>query len=67
MASPDVLECHHITGAWNYLLKVPVNTTGDLERLPTETIRSAEGIERAEILIALSSAKESWKVSLASI
>jgi hypothetical protein len=20
-ASPDVLECHHITGAWNYLLK----------------------------------------------
>ena len=26
-ASPDVLECHHITGAWNYLLKVRVGTT----------------------------------------
>ena len=24
-ASPDVLECHHVTGAWNYLLKVRVS------------------------------------------
>ncbi|MBI5260472.1 MAG: Lrp/AsnC family transcriptional regulator [Bradyrhizobium sp.] len=66
-ASPDVLECHHVTGAWNYLLKVRVKTTGDLEKLLSETIKSVEGVERTETLIALSSAKETWKVSLASL
>ena len=66
-AAPDVLECHHVTGSWNYLLKVRVKTTGDLERLLTETIKAVEGIERTETLIALSSAKETWKVSLEGI
>lgn len=65
-ASPDVLECHHITGAWNYLLKVRVKTTGDLERFLTETVKGVDGVERTETLIALSSAKETWKVSLPS-
>lgn len=63
-ASPDVLECHHITGAWNYLLKVRVKTTGDLERFLAETVKGVDGVERTETLIALSSAKETWKVSL---
>ena len=42
-ASPDVLECHHITGAWNYLLKVRVGTTRDLERFLTDTIKAVDG------------------------
>ncbi|MES2195538.1 MAG: Lrp/AsnC family transcriptional regulator [Pseudomonadota bacterium] len=63
-ASPDVLECHHITGAWNYLLKVRVKTTGDLERFLSEVVKGVEGVERTETLIALSSPKETWKVSL---
>src|SRR4029453_2639389 len=63
-ASPDVLECHHITGAWNYLMKVRVGTTRDLERFLTETIKAVDGVERTETLITLSSAKESWNVSL---
>ena len=63
-ASPDVLECNHITGAWNYLLKVRVGTTRDLERFLTETIKAVDGVERTETLITLSSAKESWNVSL---
>jgi Lrp/AsnC family transcriptional regulator, leucine-responsive regulatory protein len=63
-ASADVLECHHVTGAWNYLLKVRVSTTRDLERFLTETIKSVDGVERTETLIALSTAKETWKVSL---
>lgn len=66
-ASPDVLECHHITGAWNYLLKVRVGTTGDLEKFLTETIKAVDGVERTETLIALSSPKETWKVSLSGI
>lgn len=63
-ATPDVLECHHITGAWNYLLKVRVGTTRDLERFLSETIKAVDGVERTETLITLSSAKETWKVSL---
>ena len=63
-ASPDVLECHHITGVWNYLLKVRVGTTRDLERFLSETVKAVDGVERTETLITLSSAKETWKVSL---
>jgi Lrp/AsnC family leucine-responsive transcriptional regulator len=63
-ASPDVLECHHITGAWNYLLKVRVGTTRDLERFLSDTIKAVDGVERTETLITLSSTKETWKVSL---
>ena len=63
-ASPDVLECHHITGVWNYLLKVRVGTTRDLEQFLSETVKAVDGVERTETLITLSSAKESWKVSL---
>ncbi len=63
-ASPAVLECHHITGAWNYLLKVRVGTTRDLERFLAETVKSVKGVERTEMLIVLSSAKETWKVGI---
>ena len=62
-ASPDVLECHHITGAWNYLLKVRVGTTRDLEKFLTETIKAVDGVERTETLITLSSRKETWTIS----
>lgn len=62
-ASPDVLECHHITGAWNYLLKVRVGTTRDLERFLSETIKAVDGMERTETLITLSTAKETWQIS----
>ena len=62
--APAVLECHHITGSWNYLLKVRVGTTRDLEKFLNEVIKSLDGIERTETLIVLSSAKETWKSAL---
>lgn len=63
-ASPNVLECHHITGAWNYLLKLRLGTTRDLEKFLADTVKGVGGIERTETLIALSSAKETWKVGI---
>jgi Lrp/AsnC family leucine-responsive transcriptional regulator len=63
-ASPDVLECHHVTGAWNYLLKVRVGTTRDLERFLAETVKTVPGVERTETVIVLSSAKETWALHL---
>ncbi len=57
-AEPAVLECHHVTGAWNYLLKVRVRNTRTLEAFLGAVIKGVEGIERTETLIALSSPKE---------
>jgi Lrp/AsnC family transcriptional regulator, leucine-responsive regulatory protein len=59
-ASSDVLECHHVTGAWNYLMKVRVGTTRDLERFLAETVKTVSGVQRTETVIVLSSAKETW-------
>ena len=55
---PAVLECHHVTGAWNYLMKVRVKNTRMLEAFLTEVIKTIDGIQRTETLIVLSSVKE---------
>lgn len=55
---PAVLECHHVTGAWNYLMKVRVGSTRDLEKFLAETVKTVAGVERTETVIVLSSAKE---------
>jgi DNA-binding Lrp family transcriptional regulator len=52
-ASPDVLECHHIAGAWSYLLKVWVGATRDLDKYLSDAIKSLDGVERTETLITL--------------
>ena len=62
--SSAVLECHHITGAWNYLLKVRVKNTRELESFIAEVVKSVKGVERTETLIAMSTAKETWAVEV---
>jgi Lrp/AsnC family leucine-responsive transcriptional regulator len=59
-AASSVLECHHVTGAWNYLLKVRLKNTKELEAFLSGTIKAVHGVERTETLIALSTAKETW-------
>jgi Lrp/AsnC family leucine-responsive transcriptional regulator len=59
-ASASVLECHHVTGAWNYLLKVRIRNTKELEAFLSDTIKAVRGVERTETLISLSTAKETW-------
>jgi Lrp/AsnC family leucine-responsive transcriptional regulator len=55
---PEVLECHHVTGAWNYLLKVRLKTTRDLETFFSSVVKDVPGLQRTETLIVLSSPKE---------
>jgi Lrp/AsnC family leucine-responsive transcriptional regulator len=55
---PAVMECHHVTGAWNYLLKVRLKNTTQLERFLADVIKTLPGVQRTETLIVLSSAKE---------
>ena len=60
-----VLECHHVTGAWNYLMKVRVGTTRDLESFLV-MMKAIEGVERTETVIVLSTAKETLAVEVKS-
>jgi len=60
---PAVLECHHITGGWNYLLKVRVRNTRMLEAFLGHIVKSVEGIQRTESLIVLSSHKETAAIA----
>lgn len=56
--SGAVLECHHVTGAWNYLLKIRLKNTRELERFLGQELKSVVGVLRTETLIVLSSVKE---------
>jgi Lrp/AsnC family leucine-responsive transcriptional regulator len=59
-----IMECHHVTGSWNYLLKVRTHTTRDLEAFLGAIVKAVPGVQRTETLIALSSAKETWHLPL---
>lgn len=63
-AMPAVLECHHVTGDFSYLLKVRVQSTSDLERLISTEIKRIPGVSRSYTAIALSSPKESTVLPL---
>ncbi|HEY3424565.1 MAG TPA: Lrp/AsnC family transcriptional regulator [Negativicutes bacterium] len=54
---PEILECHHIAGAEDYILKIRCTGTRDLERLISEEIKSLPGIKTRTTII-LSTIKE---------
>jgi Lrp/AsnC family leucine-responsive transcriptional regulator len=56
--TPEILECHHITGEDDYLLKVRCRDTDDLERLLTGTLKAHGWSIRTRTTIALSPLKE---------
>ena len=62
-ASAAVLECHHVTGSWNYLLKVRLPNTRELERFLGTVIKDVQGVQRTETIIALSSSKETTSLT----
>jgi Lrp/AsnC family leucine-responsive transcriptional regulator len=61
--SPAVQECHHVTGVWNYLMKVRIRTTRELESFLART-KTIEGIQRTETVIVLSTAKETMAMDV---
>ena len=60
---PQVLECHHVTGAFTLLLKVKARNTSALETL-IRRIRSFEGVDGTETMIVLSTSVERVPVLL---
>jgi Lrp/AsnC family transcriptional regulator, leucine-responsive regulatory protein len=55
---PEILECHHITGEWSYLLKVRCRNITHFETVLGEKLKPIPGILRTHTLIALSSPLE---------
>jgi DNA-binding Lrp family transcriptional regulator len=45
---PEVLECHHITGEYDYLLKVVVRDMDDYQRFIKEKLAALENIGRVQ-------------------
>jgi Lrp/AsnC family leucine-responsive transcriptional regulator len=59
---PVIMEAHHVTGIWNYMLKVRVKNTRMLEGLLAKVIKAVPGVERTETIIVLSSIKETAQI-----
>lgn len=53
-----VLECHHIAGEYDYLLKVAAEDTRGLENFITKSLKKIKGILKTNTVIVLTSIKE---------
>ncbi|OSQ40625.1 Lrp/AsnC family transcriptional regulator [Thalassospira mesophila] len=54
----EVMECHHMTGRFDFLLKLRLRDTAHLESFVTDVIKELPGILEVLPEIALSTAKE---------
>lgn len=61
---PAVLECHHVTGEYDYLLKVVVHNRQELERLVMEKLTPIPGVARIHTSLVFSEIKASTALSL---
>ena len=56
--TPEVMECHHVAGDDDYLVKLRCAGTQALERLLSEGIKGLPGVVRTRTTIVLSTVKE---------
>lgn len=61
---PEVLECHHVTGEYDYLLKVALRNRRDLERFAVEKLTPIPGVARIHTSLVLSEVKASTALPL---
>jgi DNA-binding Lrp family transcriptional regulator len=59
---PEVLECYHITGEFDYLLKVVVHDRKGLERFVIERLTPVPGIARIHTSLVLSEVKSTTAI-----
>jgi len=63
-AMPEVLECHHLTGEYDYLLKVALRNRRELERFVVERLTPLPGIARIHTSLVLSEVKSTTALPL---
>lgn len=61
---PEVLECDHVTGEHDYLLKVAARNTVDLERFLLETLTPIRGMDRIHTSLVLREIKSRANVPI---
>lgn len=57
-----VLECHHVTGEYSYLLKIRVENTKALEDFISNFLKQQQGVSKTLTQIILSSTKDGTTV-----
>ncbi len=65
-AMPEVLECHHVTGEYDYLLRVVLHNRRDLERFAIERLSPIPGIARIQTSLVLREVKRTTALPLSS-
>jgi len=60
----EIVECHHVAGDDDYLLKVRCRSTKDLDRLLAHELKDRMGVAGTRTIIVLSTAKETLRVPL---
>ena len=58
----EILECHYVTGEYDYVLKITTRNTATLENLMNR-IKGISGIKRTQTNVVLSSVKHLYSVS----
>ncbi|MBR5001785.1 MAG: Lrp/AsnC family transcriptional regulator, partial [Firmicutes bacterium] len=58
----EILECHFVTGEYDYVLKITTRNTATLELLMNR-IKGISGIKRTQTNVVLSSVKHMYSVS----
>jgi len=61
---PEVLECYHITGEFDYLLKVAIRNRKDLERFVVNQLTPIPGVARIYTSLVLTEVKSTTVLPL---
>ena len=61
--TPEILECHSVTGDGSHVLKIRTENTSSLEKILAK-IQSWKGVRSTRTSIVLSSHKESFRIDL---
>jgi Lrp/AsnC family leucine-responsive transcriptional regulator len=56
---PEVIECHHITGAGDFILKVIARDIGSYQKLILEKVTEIEQVDNMQSMVVLSTFKDS--------
>lgn len=64
MKTEEVLECHHIAGEYDYMLKVLVEDTDALEFFISSALKRLKGVNRSRTVINLSTIKHEINPSI---
>ena len=61
---PEVMECHHVTGDYDYILKVVARNTQDLEDFLINRLTPIPGVARIYTSLVLNEVKSSTRVPI---